>query len=74
MKVLFLEGQDGDLLRSLARKIPHPYRLLYRQEQELFLLEVWAYMPEVEAEAANLPNVRTWSFELIEEGQSQRNQ
>lgn len=73
MRVLFIEGKDVDLLKAQARKILHPYRLLYRQEQELYLLEVWAYTPEIEAEAANLPGVRTWSFELVEEGQGQSN-
>ncbi len=72
MRVLFVEGKDGDALRALARKLPHPYRLLYRQEQELYLLEVWACPPEVEAEVAHLPDVRAWSFELMEEGQGQR--
>lgn len=69
MKVLFVEGRDGEALRRLARSFPHPYRLLYRPEQALYLLEVWAYAPEVEAAAAGLEGVRAWSFELLEEGQ-----
>ncbi|MBF6594118.1 MAG: hypothetical protein IVW51_06680 [Thermaceae bacterium] len=68
MRVLFVEGQDGDALRRLAHKFSHPYRLLYRKEQALYLLEVWAYEPEVETEALKLEGFRSWSFEMLEEG------
>lgn len=69
MKVLFVEGKNLDALKELAHQFPHPYRLLYRKEQELYLLEVWAYLPEMEQQAAKLEGFRSWSFELIEEGQ-----
>ncbi|GIW31954.1 MAG: hypothetical protein KatS3mg071_2128 [Meiothermus sp.] len=49
MKVLFVEGRNPEPLRRLARQHPYPYRLLYRAEQGLYLLEVWAYGPELEA-------------------------
>ncbi len=68
MKVLFIEGKNLDALRGLARRFPHPYRLLYRAEQELYLLEVWAYAPEMEQAASELEGFRSWSFELLEEG------
>ncbi|AWR86671.1 hypothetical protein [Meiothermus taiwanensis] len=69
MKVLFVEGKNPEPLRRLARQHPYPYRLLYRAEQELYLLEVWAYDPELEAKAVGLEGFRSWSFELMEEGQ-----
>jgi len=34
----------------------------------LYLLEVWAFSPEVETAAAELEGFRSWSFELLEEG------
>jgi len=68
MKVLFVEGKDLEALRALARKYPHPYRLLHRPEQALYLLEVWAFSSEIEAAAAGLEGFRSWSFELLEEG------
>nr|WP_036270377.1 hypothetical protein [Meiothermus rufus] len=68
MQVMFIEGKDGEALRALARGWPYPYRLLYRAEQGLYLLEVWAYAPGIEAQAAALPGVRYWSFALLEEG------
>jgi hypothetical protein len=68
MKVLFIEGNNLAALRSLARDFPHPYRLLWRPEQELYLLEVWAHTPEMEAAAKRLEGFRSWSFELLEEG------
>jgi hypothetical protein len=68
MRVLFVEGKNLDALRSLARRFRHPYRLLYRTEQELYVLEVWAFAPEMEAAAAALEGFRSWSFELLEEG------
>ncbi len=68
MKVLFVEGKNLDALRGLARRFPHPYWLLYRAEQELYLLEVWAYAPEMEQAASELQGFRSWSFELLEEG------
>lgn len=71
MKVLFVEGKNLDALRGLARQFPHPYRLLYRAEQELYLLEVWAHSPEMEHAAAGLEGFRSWSFELLEEGSRQ---
>lgn len=71
MKVLFIEGKDPQPLRELARRFRHPYRLLYRPEQELYLLEVWAYLPQMEQEAAELEGFRCWSFELMEEGRQE---
>lgn len=68
MKVLFVEGKSPDPLKALARRYPYPYRLLYREEQGLYLLEVWAYAGEFEAEALRLEGFRCWSFELLEEG------
>lgn len=70
MKVLFVEGKNGEALRALARRFPHPYRLLYRKEQELYLLEAWALGPELETAAGQLEGFRSWSFEMIEESQS----
>jgi len=68
MKVLFVEGRNLEPLRALARQHPYPYRLLHRAEQALYLLEVWAYGPELEAAAMGLEGFRSWSFELLEEG------
>ncbi|PZA05838.1 MULTISPECIES: hypothetical protein [unclassified Meiothermus] len=68
MRVLFVEGKDLQALRAIARRFPHPYRLLYRPEQELYLLEVWAFGDELVEETAKLEKVRSWSFELLEEG------
>lgn len=68
MKVLFVEGKNLDALRDLARQFPNPYRLLSRPEQALYLLEVWAYAPELEIAATELEGFRSWSFELLEEG------
>lgn len=68
MKVLFIEGKNQEILRGLARQFFHPYRLLYRKEQELYLLEAWAIAPEMEAAAQQIEGVRSWSFEMIEEG------
>ncbi|RIH89539.1 hypothetical protein Mterra_00750 [Calidithermus terrae] len=68
MKVLFVEGKNADGLRELARRFPHPYRLLYRPEQGLYLLEAWAVGPAMEAEAARLEGFRVWAFELMEAG------
>lgn len=68
MKVLFVEGKNPEPLRQLARQYPHPYRLLYRAEQGLYLLEVWAYGPQLETAAMALEGFRSWSFELLEEG------
>jgi hypothetical protein len=68
MKVLFVEGKNPEPLRQLARQQPHPYRLLYRPEQALYLLEVWAYTPVLETAASQLEGYRTWTFELLEEG------
>jgi len=69
VKVLFVEGKNPEPLKALARRFPHPYRLLYRKEQELYLLEVWAYAPEAELEAGRLEGFRSWSFEVMEEGE-----
>ncbi|RIH84545.1 hypothetical protein Mlute_01858 [Meiothermus luteus] len=68
MRVLFVEGKDPGVLRQFARRFPHPYRLLYRPEQGLYLLELWGHAPEVEADALGLEGFRSWSFELLEEG------
>jgi hypothetical protein len=68
VKVLFIEGKNQEILRGLARQFFHPYRLLYRKEQELYLLEAWAIAPEMEAAAQQIEGVRSWSFEMIEEG------
>ncbi|MCS7067164.1 MAG: hypothetical protein N2Z75_08240 [Meiothermus sp.] len=71
MKVLFVEGRNLEALRQLARRFPHPYRLLYRAEQELYLLEVWAHAAQMEQAASELEGFRSWSFELLEEGSRQ---
>lgn len=71
MKVLFVEGKDPQPLKEFSRRFPHPYRLLYRPEQALYLLEVWAYLPQMEQEAAKLEGFRYWSFEVVEEGTRQ---
>ena len=68
MKVLFVEGKNQEVLRELARRFSHPYRLLYRKEQDLYLLEAWAIAPKMEVAAGQLEDVRSWSFEVIEEG------
>lgn len=68
MKVLFVEGKNMDALRELARRFPHPYRLLHRPQQEIYLLEAWAVAPAMEAEAARLEGFRVWAFELVEAG------
>lgn len=68
MRVLFVEGKDREALQAFARRFPHPYRLLYRPEQELYLLEAWAIGEEIEREAAGLLGFRSWAFQLIEEG------
>lgn len=67
MKVLFIEGKNQEILRGLARQFFHPYRLLYRKEQELYLLEAWAIGPEMEAAAGQLEGVRSWGFVVVEE-------
>lgn len=68
MRVLFVEGKDRETLQGLARRFPHPYRLLYRPEQGLYLLEAWAIGEEMQREAARLEGFRCWTFELVEEG------
>lgn len=73
MKVLFVEGKDPEPLRQLARQHPHPYRLLYRPQEQLYLLEVWAFGPELEAQVVGLEGFRSWCFELLEEGYARRN-
>ncbi|GEM86360.1 hypothetical protein MGR01S_09850 [Meiothermus granaticius NBRC 107808] len=68
MKVLFVEGKHLDPLKALARRHPYPYRILQREAQGLYLLEVWAYAGDLEGEAQGLEGFRSWSFELLEEG------
>ncbi|WP_018466617.1 hypothetical protein [Calidithermus timidus] len=68
VKVLFVEGKNGDKLREFARSFPNPYRLLYRKEQGLYVLEAWAVTPQMEAAVGGLEGFRAWSFELVEEG------
>jgi hypothetical protein len=67
MRVLFIEGKDGETLRQLARELVYDYRLMYRAEQELYLLQVGAYLPELEERVAQLKEFRSWSFEVLEE-------
>ena len=66
MKILFVEGKQQGLIQDLVRSINHPYRLMYRQEQELYLLEVWAYAPELEAQVKGMEGFKSWTFELME--------
>lgn len=68
MKVLFVEGKDLEALRSFTRKHRHPYRILFRKEQGLYLLEMWGVGEQTIGEAENLEGVRAWSFVLLEEG------
>lgn len=65
-RVLFVEGKDADALRALAARLDVPWRLLARPEQGLFLLEATGPPPEVEREAASLPGLRAWAFDVLE--------
>ncbi|HMM36598.1 MAG TPA: hypothetical protein P5164_06985 [Thermoanaerobaculia bacterium] len=65
-RVLFVEGKDADALRALAARLDVPWRLLVRPEQGLFLLEATGPPPEVEREAASLPGLRAWAFDVVD--------
>ena len=66
-RVLFAEGKDEAALRAFAQGLALPWRLLARPEQGLFLLEVTHHGPEIERAAAGLANVRTWTFDVVDE-------
>ena len=65
-RVLFVEGRDADALRALAARLDVSWRLLARPEQGLFLLEATGPPPEVEREAASLPGLRAWAFDVLD--------
>ena len=66
-RVLFIEGKDETALRSFARELALPWRLLASPEQALFLLEVTHATGEPERAAAALANARTWTFDVVDE-------
>ena len=66
-RVLFVEGRDEAALRSLAEGLAVPWRLLARPEQGLFLLEATDPAPELEREAASLPGLRAWAFDVLDQ-------
>jgi hypothetical protein len=70
MRVLFVEGKDEALLRTLAAGLRRPWRLLARSGQGLFLLEAADPDAEVERAAESLPGARAWAFEVVAEGPS----
>jgi hypothetical protein len=65
-RVLFVEGKDESALRALAERCPVPWRLLARPEQGLFLLEVTDPAPDLEREASSLPELRAWTFDVVD--------
>lgn len=69
-RVLFAEGRDEATLRTLARGLPHRWRLLARPEQGLFLLETEDPGEEAERAAGSLAGVRAWAFDVVDEGPS----
>jgi hypothetical protein len=66
VKILFVEGKQLEPIQALVRLINHPFRLMYRKEQELYLLEVWAYPPELEEQVKEMEGFKSWTFELME--------
>ena len=70
-RVLFVEGTDEAALRAFARGLRTPWRLLSRPEQGLFLLEADRPGEAAESAAAALPGLRSWTFEVVEDGRSE---
>ena len=66
-RVLFVEGRNEAALRALAERLDVPWRLLARPEQGLFLLEATDPAPELEREAASLPGLRAWAFDVLDQ-------
>ncbi len=66
-RVLFIEGKDEAALRSFAKGLALPWRLLVRPEQGLFLLEVTQPDQETERAAAALASIRAWTFDVVGE-------
>ncbi|MDX2004467.1 MAG: hypothetical protein SFU83_04245 [Meiothermus sp.] len=66
MRVLFIEGKQAEPLQDLARSIPNPYRLMCRPEQGLYLLEVWAHAPELEARVGGMEGFKCWAFDVLQ--------
>ena len=67
-RVVFVEGRDEAALREFARVLACRWRLLARPGQGLVLLEATDPGEEAERGAASLPGVRTWAFEVVDEG------
>ncbi|MHB8798508.1 MAG: hypothetical protein ACYDBY_08620 [Thermoanaerobaculia bacterium] len=67
-RVLFVEGKDEAALRKLAERHGAPWRLLARPEQGLFLLEATDPVPGLDREAASLPGLRAWTFDVVDPG------
>ena len=65
---LFVEGPQLEPLRQLAARFPHPYRIWTRPQQGLFLLEAWGVMPPMVEAAQQVEGCKSWTFELLEEG------
>lgn len=65
-RVLFVEGKDDAPLRALAARLAGAWRLLSRPEQGLFLLEATDPGEDVEREAAALPGLRAWTFDVVD--------
>lgn len=65
---LFVEGKTLEPLQQLAARFPHPYRIWTRPQQGLYLLEVWGVMPPMVEAAQQVEGFRSWTFELLEEG------
>ncbi|MBK8595144.1 MAG: hypothetical protein IPN83_06055 [Holophagales bacterium] len=66
-RVLFVEGTDEAALRSFAAGLNHPWRLLARPEQGLYLLEVTEPGEETGRAAAKLAGFRSWTFDVLDE-------
>lgn len=66
-RVLFVEARDEAALRDFASGLSSPWRLLSRPEQGLFLLEATGAGAEAESAAGELPGVRAWAFDVVDE-------
>ena len=66
-KILFIEGKDLQIIQNFAREHSFEYRILSRNEQDLFLGEFENTTPGFEELAKELPSVQVWSFDLMEE-------
>ncbi len=65
-RVLFVEGRNEAALRALAERTDAAWRLLARPEQGLFLLEATDPPPGLEREAATVPGLRAWAFDVVD--------